>query len=169
MKSLDRGAEIGRIYEQYHSQIKRFLQVNLRSTEDAEDLAQETFVRFQKHRDSVDLAQPKNFLFTIARNLMIDRIRHRKVSEVDSETDLDQLMDPVSSVERQVSAQREYDALCEAIRHLPPQCRKVFILRKFYHFSHKEIAEKLGLSVSTIEKHLVSGLARCQAYLKEQF
>lgn len=167
MKSLDRGTDLSRIYEQYHSQIKRFLQVNLRSNEDAEDLTQETFVRFQKHQHTVDMAQPKNFLFTIARNLMIDKIRHRKVSEVDTEAEIDDLMDPTSSIERQVSARQEYDALCDAVQSLPPQCRKVFILRKFYHFSHKEIAEKLGLSVSTIEKHLVSGLARCQAYVKE--
>ncbi|NIB39587.1 RNA polymerase sigma factor [Pseudomaricurvus alkylphenolicus] len=165
MKNVDR--DVGHVYEQYHSQIKRFLQSNLRSNEDAEDLTQETFLRFQKHRDSVDMAQSKNFLFTIARNLMIDRIRHRKVSEVDPEAEVDDMMDPVSSVERQVSGQQEYDALCAAIENLPPKCRRVFILRKFYHFSHKEIAEKLDLSVSTIEKHLVAGLARCQAHMKK--
>lgn len=168
MKNVARDTATSRVYENYHEMIKRFLIVNLHSPEDAEDILQETFVRFQKHYSSVNLDSPKNFLFTIARNLMIDRMRHQKVCAVDIEQEVEELMDPLSSVERQVQARQDFETLCAAVDRLPPQCRRVFILRKFYHLSHKEIAEKLELSVSTIEKHLAAGLARCQKFMERR-
>ncbi|WP_428634248.1 RNA polymerase sigma factor [Sedimenticola sp.] len=166
MKNLARDMAISHIYKNYYGVLKRFLLVNLHSREDAEDLLQETFVRFQKYQAAIDLNRPKNFLFTIARNLMIDKFRHEKVAAiVDTEQEIDELMDPQSSVERQVLARQEFEVLCEAVNNLPPQCRRVFVLRKFHHLSHREIAEKLKLSVSTVEKHLAAGLAKCQTYI----
>ncbi|TQV76036.1 sigma-70 family RNA polymerase sigma factor [Exilibacterium tricleocarpae] len=168
MKSMGQTSAIARIYRDYNGMIRRYLQVNLRSREDAEDLLQETFVRFQKHQAAADIDKPKNFLFTIARNLMIDRKRHQKVSEVDPAQEIDELMDPLSSVERLAAAEEHFGVLCDAVASLPPQCRRVFILRKFYQLSHKEIADQLAISVSTVEKHLALGLARCKAYLDEK-
>ena len=168
MKNMGQSSAIARIYQDYNGMIRRYLRVNLRSNEDAEDLLQETFVRFQKHQAAADIDKPKNFLFTIARNLMIDRKRHQKVSEVDPAQEIEDLMDPLSSVERQAVAKEHISALCEAVAELPPQCRRVFILRKFYHLSHKEIADQLAISVRTVEKHLALGLARCKAYLDDR-
>jgi DNA-directed RNA polymerase specialized sigma24 family protein len=50
---------------------------------------------------------------------------------------------------------------------LPPLCRRVFVLRKVYRLSHDEIAEVLGVSHSTIEKHVAKGLIRCRDYLRD--
>jgi RNA polymerase sigma-70 factor (ECF subfamily) len=54
----------------------------------------------------------------------------------------------------------------EAISALPPQCRRVFLLRKVQGLSQKDVAQRLGLSVSTVEKHLATGLVKCSEYLK---
>jgi RNA polymerase sigma-70 factor (ECF subfamily) len=53
------------------------------------------------------------------------------------------------------------------VDRLPPLCRRVFVLRKVYKLSHTEIAEVLGVSHSTIEKHVAKGLLRCRDYLRE--
>ncbi|MGH8200295.1 MAG: RNA polymerase sigma factor [Steroidobacteraceae bacterium] len=49
---------------------------------------------------------------------------------------------------------------------LPPLCRRVFVLRKVYQLSHAEIAQVLGVSHSTIEKHVAKGLLRCRDQLR---
>ena len=53
------------------------------------------------------------------------------------------------------------------VERLPPICRRVFVLRKVHKLSHAEISEVLGVSESTIEKHVAKGLVRCREYLRE--
>jgi RNA polymerase sigma-70 factor (ECF subfamily) len=60
-----------------------------------------------------------------------------------------------------LESREELRALADAIAELPAQCRRVFTLRKVYSLSPDEIAVRLGLSVSTVEKHLVKGLRYC--------
>ena len=48
----------------------------------------------------------------------------------------------------------------------PPQCQKVFVLKKVHGYSHKEIAKELEISISTVEKHAASGLKRCSEYME---
>ena len=56
---------------------------------------------------------------------------------------------------------------CRAVASLPAQCRKAFLMRKVYGMSHKDVAEQLGISISTVEKHVASGLLRCSTHLRE--
>jgi len=53
----------------------------------------------------------------------------------------------------------------EAVASLPGQCQRVFVMKKVYGFSHQEISKKLGISISTTEKHVVAGLKRCNEFL----
>ena len=64
-------------------------------------------------------------------------------------------------------ARRRFESFCAAVDRLPPLCRRVFVLRKVYRLSHDEIAEVLGVSHSTIEKHVAKGLIRCRDYLRD--
>lgn len=69
---------------------------------------------------------------------------------------------------QQLERDERFALFCEATRALPEQCRKVFILKKIYDLSHKEIAERLGISVSTTNQYLAKALARVTAHLREQ-
>ncbi|MCB1674664.1 MAG: helix-turn-helix domain-containing protein [Halioglobus sp.] len=53
----------------------------------------------------------------------------------------------------------------EAAKTLPAQCQRVFLLKRVYGYSHKEIARELGISISTVEKHAAAGLKRCLEYM----
>ena len=70
------------------------------------------------------------------------------------------------STYREAASHEEFGQFCDAVRHLPLQCRRVFVLKKVYNYSQKEISEELGISASTVEKHIALGIRRCSAYLQ---
>ena len=72
--------------------------------------------------------------------------------------DNDQVFDSVAS-------SQEFALFCEAIRQLPPKCRRVFVLKKVYGYSQKEISKEMKLSESTVENHINVGFKRCASYL----
>ena len=157
--------QIAAVFEQYSAMLKRYLWSKVRSQEDVADLMHETYERFQRHKDRIELATAQNFLFTIARNLIIDRVRHKRVSEVDQDVDVEQLLDPLPSPEQQIIDAEAVTALNSAIESLPSQCRRVFVMRKIHQLSQKDIAEKLSISVSTVEKHIAMGMKQCRQRL----
>lgn len=149
--------------------LKRYLSRFLPRAQDVDDLAQETFLRaFAEGGGQVN--NPRAFLYRIARNLALnerDRMSHRVTTSMEDFPDPAVLgaSDQVS-VEETVEGRRKMAIFAEAISALPPQCRQVFILRKIHGLSQKEVALRLGLSVSTVEKHLASGLVKCSEFLR---
>ena len=72
------------------------------------------------------------------------------------------------TLEDDLQAQQHLGLYCEAIASLPEQCRRTCLLRKAHGLKHKEIAERMNLAVSTVEKHLHRGALACQAYILER-
>jgi RNA polymerase sigma-70 factor (ECF subfamily) len=66
------------------------------------------------------------------------------------------------------ASSEEFGHFCEAVRQLPLQARRVFVLKKVYGYSQREIASELGIAESTVEKHVALAVRRCAAYLKEE-
>lgn len=116
-----------------------------------------------------EIQQPKSFLFKIARNVVLSNFARKSNRLTDSIADFDALgVIEERDVSDEVEAEETFAQYCGAIATLPQQCRRVFLMRKVYGLSHKEIAQRLDLSVSTVEKHLVKGVRRCSDYLREQ-
>jgi RNA polymerase sigma-70 factor (ECF subfamily) len=63
--------------------------------------------------------------------------------------------------------QERFFHLCGAVRTLPVQCRRAFVLKKVYGLSRREIAEYMGLSESTVQKHIAKGMTMCAEYMEE--
>lgn len=150
--------------------LRHYLLRLTRSEEMAKDLEQETFAKIYALSDPGKIQNPRAFLFRVAHNQFIQNYRKERNSPIDAVEDFDQLSVKdmcVSADERLISKER-LTALGEAIDLLPPQARRVFIMRKVFDLSHKEISEALSLSPKTIEKHVAKGLKRCRAYLKSR-
>ncbi len=152
--------------------MKRFLRRFTVHAADAEDLAQEAFLRAFAAEADQSITSPKAFLFRVARNLALnERSKAANATTVPLEGFAENLV--VGDV-GQVALEDEMDArqrirlLAQAMAGLPPQCSRVFLLRKVHGLSYKEIAERLGISVSTAEKHAALGLLRCSEYLRRQ-
>lgn len=152
--------------------LKRFLGRILPITADVEDIAQEALLRAFVASSTETVLMPKAFLFRIARNLAFNeraRMWNTTTTLVGGSSELDGMgPDEHVSSEDRLDSDRKMTLFYEAISHLPSKCRQVFVLRKVHELSYKEIADQMGISVSTVEKHIAIGLARCSDYLCER-
>jgi RNA polymerase sigma-70 factor (ECF subfamily) len=133
-----------------------------------EDIVQETYVRICQMGKRESIEQPKSFLMRTARNLAYDHLKKaetRLADGVETESDFD-VEDLVNDeVFESIASNEEFAHFCEAVRQLPVQCRRVFVLKKVYGYSQKEIAKEMNLSESTVEKHIAVGFKRCASYM----
>jgi RNA polymerase sigma-70 factor (ECF subfamily) len=139
---------------------------------EVEDIVQETYVRVCQVKHPEDIRQPRSYLFRTARNLALDYLKRSETKYTDGmdEQDIDSLIDHSQgddSTYEQVASNQEFALFCEAVRHLPVKCRRVFVLKKVYGYSQIEIAKKLNISIGTVEKHISQGIKRC-AYFMQQ-
>jgi len=154
---------------QHRAALHRYLSKLTSGAEDIEDLVQETYVRMYALPDFHQVESPKALLFLIAHNLAVERARRQKAQATDTMADLETLsvFSNEAPPDEQTDARRRFESFCAAVERLPPLCRRVFVLRKVHKLSHAEISEVLGVSQSTIEKHVAKGLVRCRDYLRE--
>jgi len=137
---------------------------------DHEDVISEALTRAYSASDWSRIDRGRGYLFTIARNLLFDAARRRSIVSFHQFADLETLdvPDGAPSVETIVSAEDELRRLQEVVDQLPPQCRRVFLLRRVEERSLQEIAVALGLSVSTVEKHLAKAMELLTQALAER-
>jgi RNA polymerase sigma-70 factor (ECF subfamily) len=140
--------------------LMQFLRRSWPNKSDIDDLAQEVYARvYESAREKIP--QPvKPFVFTIARNLLIDRVRHEQVVPIEAVADLETLGVAVDAPgpDRNVMAQDELRRLQAALEKLPPRCREVVVLGRIEGLSGKEISQRLGIGASTVSEHLATGM-----------
>lgn len=141
---------------------------------DVEDIVQETYVRVCQIEKKEAIKTPRSYLFRIARNLALDHIKRADSSMVDAvdfadeaqqEKTLTNIESLADDVYEQAASNEQFAMFCEAVRHLPLQCRRVFVLRKVYGYTQREIASEMKVTESTVEKHIAKGMKRCLYYM----
>jgi len=140
--------------------LTRFLQRNWRNEAEIADLRQEAYVRVYEAAQRERPLLVKPFLFQIARNLMIDRLRRQSVVSLESMADFEWLnvSDDAPSSETYVAARQELRLLQAALDGLPPRCRQVVLMRKVEGLSQKEVARQMGITVETVENQVAKGV-----------
>lgn len=136
--------------------LTRYFQRRLPNTHEVEDLVQEVFLRIVRRGDSQELDRFEGYVFQTAASVIKDRFRRRRTRMSDShvtfEPDLHSQADV--SPEQTVLAREALRSTTRAIMALPERTRTIFVLRRLEGLSHPEIARRLGLSLSTVEKHI---------------
>jgi RNA polymerase sigma-70 factor (ECF subfamily) len=147
----------------YHASLLGFLRQRLRLADDANDVAQEAYIRMMQYEGSRDVKSPSSLLFRIAINVANDLGRAEQVRHAGDQCELDELEidSGVATPERAVAAAQDLDLLYETIAGLPPKCRQVFLLSRVHEMTYPQIARHCGISVKMVEKHISHALAVC--------
>jgi RNA polymerase sigma-70 factor (ECF subfamily) len=141
------------LYRATITPLRRYLARMLGSTTEAQDVAHDAYVRVYPKVQDASARNPEAVLYTTARRLALNKIKRRTVAPfAASEPHLESTPSPDPGVVQQVMARQELQHLEVALAQLPPGCRTVLLLRKIELLSHTEIAERLGISISTVEK-----------------
>jgi len=151
----------------YGQAVRRFFSRRLRDGADVEDLTQEVFARLLKRAEIGDIANIEGYLFHTAANLL--RERARKAARRPGDSTLADPADVVAvediSPERILLGREAYARMVEALQELPERARTIFVLNRFEELSAAEIARRLGVSVSTVEKDMMRAIAHLKARL----
>jgi len=151
----------------YGQAVRRFFSRRLRDGADVEDLTQEVFARLLKRAELGEIANIEGYLFHTAANLLRERARKSARRPGDAVTADPELVDSVEdfSPERILLGREAYARMVEALQELPERARTIFVLNRFEELSAAEIARRLGVSVSTVEKDMMRAIAHLKARL----
>lgn len=150
--------------------LKRFLARFFSNRQDIEDVAQEAYLRAYVAEQQKEIEQPKAFLFRIAKNLALTQLtrKSKKITDYLEECGASVVIESGAAADSEAEALESFGLYCEAVAALPEKCRQVFLLRKVHGLAHKEIAERMSLSVSSVEKYLLRGILECRAFVLER-
>jgi RNA polymerase sigma-70 factor (family 1) len=159
-----------KLFAESRHALQRYIRRFVGSSETAKEIVQEAFLRTYRQRDSVTTLRA--FLFSTARNLAANEYRHRRITErgtMMGEFGDSRVKTERESLEAELLRDERNQLIQEAIDRLPPQCRAAFTLRVFHECSYKEVADRLGISAKTVEKHIARGLRDTHTYIKMRY
>ncbi len=141
-----------------------FMRNRVATPEDAEEAAQDCFLRLLRYQDRKPAFTWRFLLYRIAANIAADRARRSRTQRTSEHVPLDGLAiaSGAPSQERQLAGQQELALLRAAILALPPRCRQVFLLNRVHGMTYAQIARHLGISVKAVEKQIHKAVARCE-------
>ena len=152
-------------YEEYFDKVYRYIYFKINNREEAEDLAQDVFVRLMNYNQIICTDTIKFFIFTIARNLLNDFLRrHYKKQEITSyiyEHAITHTIETESEViANDLQAHEQY-----RLSLLPTQRRTIYSMNRFDNKNILEISTELNLSPRTVENHLFMGRKEIREYI----
>lgn len=154
-------ADLGLLYRTHHSWLQGWLSRRVGCREHAADLAQDTFVRVIKARQTSPLREPRAYLSSIARGLMIDQYRRREIERAYLESIVSLPQQEVPSEECRVLILDALERIDRMLDQLKPRVRQAFLLAQLDGLTCPQIAEQLGVSRATVERDLAKALQHC--------
>ncbi|MDE1169063.1 MAG: sigma-70 family RNA polymerase sigma factor [Pseudomonas sp.] len=157
----DTKALVASLYNDNHRWLRAWLYRRLQCPEDAADLTQDTFLRALGSRQLVELQEPRAFLGTVAKRLLCNLWRRRRL-ERDYLAQLALIPDCFAPSEEDLALVREaIDAIDRLLDGLPARVRQAFVLHRLQGLSQPSIAQQLGVSLATVERDLRRAFIHC--------
>lgn len=149
------------LYSDHHSWLNTWLRSKLGNAADAADLAQDTFVRLLQRHEQLQLNAPRAFLRTIARGLVIDHWRREELHRAYLQALAHVPEGQVPSAETRELLLELLERIARMLDGLKPKVRRAFLLAQCEGLSHKAIAEQMGISLRSVERHVADALYHC--------
>ncbi len=141
----------------YREPLKAYFAKRLNSPNDADDLVQEVFRRLWSSNNDVPITNPDGYIFQTAANLLKERYRKQGTRDAAiAQLPFFHAQYEEITPERILQAKDRVRLLEKALSELPVRTRTVFLMHRFEGFKYREIADRLGVSVSSVEKHIAS-------------
>jgi RNA polymerase sigma-70 factor (ECF subfamily) len=149
------------LYCDHHGWLQGWLRKRLGNSFDAADLAQDTFVRVLKARSASEIREPRHYLSTIAKGLLVDLFRRRSLEQsyLDALACVPEAEQP--SLEEQailLEALLEIDRMLDG---LGAKVKQTFILSQFEGLPYPDIAQRLGISLRSVNNYMAKAMAHC--------
>ena len=165
------------IFDMYYPRIWFFVKEYIKNEQDAKDIMQNIFLTLYEKRNSLKPNTNLNaYLFTLAKSQCLNYLKHLRVVEKYSMTVQAEQQETfinyyaMNTFEPDQMDIESLELLVEeAINHLPEQCRKVFEMSRYDGLKNKEIAQKMGISIKTVEAHISNALRILRVALKDSF
>ena len=154
-------AEVDQLFRTHNSWLNTWLRQRVGCHEHAADLAQDTFLRLLRSRPVQPLKEPRAYLSSIARGLMIDQYRRRRLEQAYLESLATLPLDAVPSEEERLLILDALERLDQVLSQLKPRARNAFLLVQLDGLTLPQTAEKLGVSRATVERDLARAFAAC--------
>jgi len=140
--------------------LMEYLQHNWRNRSDVHDFRQEIYIRVYQSALKAVPERPKQFLFTIARNLLINRVRHEQIIPIEAVADLEglEIAADEPTADHALLARDELRHLQSALDRLSPRCKQAIVLGRIEGLSRSEIATRMGVAESAVSKYLSTGI-----------
>jgi len=161
-------ADLHAMFREHEQELRAFLTRKVHCPELAADLTQEIFVRLAAQPATTRLENTRSYLFRMANNLVIDHYREieRRQTYATPHENLVHIPETKPGLEHEMMARQDLRQLVGIIQELPDRTREIFILNRVEGLTYLEVAERLELSESSVQKHLAKGLAYVMKRLK---
>lgn len=158
------------LFKKYYSALCHYANKYLKNDHTSEDVVSQLFCTLYLRRDEIVVGSLAPYLFRAVRNSAINYLRdNRQLLSLDTINNVSGPGDYQFEVQEEISgslmAQEVEDVVNKALEALPEQCRAVFMLSRFESLTYRQIAEKLGISVNTVETQMSRALKKLRSAL----
>jgi RNA polymerase sigma-70 factor (ECF subfamily) len=152
------------VFDTYFDVLCNYAFTKLRDMDEAEDAVQGIFVKIWEKRSSLLISQSiRSYLFRAVHNHCINQLEHRAVKQ--KHFDHKMFRSAVDKQEPQVFPEELEESVKNAIEKLPPQCRAIFKMSRYEEMKYAEIADRLGISINTVENQISKALKMLRSQL----
>jgi len=157
------------LFLRHGNAVRNLLLRRSRDPQLASDLTQESFLRLAEQARNGPVDNSPAYLFRIAQNLLIDHIRQQQRRRTDSQPNeaIAHIEDETPDLERQLAARQRLKKIREAVAELPPRTQQIFRLNRLQGLTYAEVARHLGISDSSVQKHLTRALQHVAERLRD--
>lgn len=164
-RHADHSDRVRQLFQEHNRTLVSFLAARLHSVVEARDVAQEAYARLLQLEQPGAVSFLRSYLFRIAANLAVDRIRQRRVRGDGAPPEVFEELLARPSPERTVLAEQQLKVITAALDELPQKCREAFALHYFGGRSLQDIAHSMGVGERMVQKYVARGLEHCRARL----
>jgi RNA polymerase sigma factor (sigma-70 family) len=160
--------DLSTLFLVHRRELEVYLNRQLRCRDTAADLLQETFLRLSEQPADASLRNVRAYLYQTARNLVIDHFRReeRRQTQATPAEQLADLPDETVPIDQALAARQKLELLRRAMAELPDRTREIFELSRIEGLTYAEVARRLGISESSVQKHLAKALLHAMQCLK---